>query len=240
MTPDEGSAINVGAAIREGLELNTVEVVALLHNACLQLDAGAAAALPASIDNLWITDAGTVVLPGITRVEPARATVGLLLETLLPAANAGWGRRAGSATQPPGETARVGQHVRRVGTQRPVDRPAMALTVRLQPGAARFCGARAARPLSKRRPPAAIDMFADEGDAPLPAATAPATAATPATAPAPETAVTQAAAPATALATPPAQAPRWSFALATIVGDRCRRGSCDRHGGICRVSALRG
>src|SRR5687767_4612865 len=87
MTPNEGSAINVGAAIRQGLHLNTVEVVALLHNACLQLDAGAAAALPTSIDDFGVTDAGMAVLPRIVRGESARATVGLLLETLLPPAN---------------------------------------------------------------------------------------------------------------------------------------------------------
>ena len=63
MTPNEGTAINVGAWIREGRRVNTVEVIALLHNACLQLDDGAAAALPTSIDQLWVTEAGTVALP---------------------------------------------------------------------------------------------------------------------------------------------------------------------------------
>src|SRR5215204_3696011 len=87
MTPNEGTDINIGAAIRNGLRLNTVEVVALLHNACLQVDAGTATALPTSIDNLWVTDAGTVALRSVTRVEAPRATVASLLETLLPPAS---------------------------------------------------------------------------------------------------------------------------------------------------------
>ena len=88
MTPNEGTAVNLGKAIDRGLRLNTIEVVAVLHNACMQLEAGTTAALPGSIDDFWITDAGKVVLPRTTKVEPARATVGLLLEALLPPANA--------------------------------------------------------------------------------------------------------------------------------------------------------
>lgn len=84
MTPNEGTAINIGAAIRDGIQLRTVEVVALLHNACQQLEAGTAATLHRSIDDIWVTDEGKVVLPRIARVEPPRATVALLLEELLP------------------------------------------------------------------------------------------------------------------------------------------------------------
>jgi hypothetical protein len=84
MTPNEVSAINIGAQIRAGLQLKTVEVVALLHNACQQLDAGSAATLHRSVDDLWVTDEGRVVLPRIARAEPARDTVASLLEDLLP------------------------------------------------------------------------------------------------------------------------------------------------------------
>jgi hypothetical protein len=84
MTPNEGGTISIGAAIRDGLTLKTVEVVALLHNACAQLDAGTAAALPRSIADLSVRDTGTVVLPQIAPTEPARATVAALLEELLP------------------------------------------------------------------------------------------------------------------------------------------------------------
>jgi hypothetical protein len=88
MTSQEVSAINVGRALRDGVQLKTVEVVALLHNGCSQIDAGKAAALPQCIDDLWVTDAGTVVLPRIAPAEPTRSAVASLLATLLPKSEA--------------------------------------------------------------------------------------------------------------------------------------------------------
>ena len=84
MTPNEVKTVNIGSAMRDGLQLKTVEIVALLHNACKQLDAGIVPALPSSADDLCVTDTGTVVMPRIARVTPPRATVALLLEALLP------------------------------------------------------------------------------------------------------------------------------------------------------------
>lgn len=84
MTPNEVETINIGSAMRDGLQLKTVEIVALLHNACKQLDGGIAPALPSSADDLWVMDTGTVVMPRLARVTPPRATVALLLEALLP------------------------------------------------------------------------------------------------------------------------------------------------------------
>ncbi len=84
MTPLEGGAVNLGRSIGNGLRLKTDEVVALLHNACEQLESSRAAGLHRSLDDLWITESGTVVLPRIARAEPPRATVALLLEDLLP------------------------------------------------------------------------------------------------------------------------------------------------------------
>lgn len=84
MTANDVGALNIGATVRDGLQLKTVEVVALLHNACQQLDAGAGATLQPSIDNLWVTAEGRVVLPETGTAAPIRMTVASLLEDLLP------------------------------------------------------------------------------------------------------------------------------------------------------------
>src|SRR5690349_17166086 len=81
------AALNVGTVLRDGVRLSTAEVVSILYEACGQLEAGVARALPQTPDNLWITDAGTVnVTPSESVVSP-RSAVASLLELLLPEAS---------------------------------------------------------------------------------------------------------------------------------------------------------
>jgi hypothetical protein len=81
------AALNVGEVLREGVRLSTAEVVSILYEACRQLEAGVARALPQSPDDLWITDAGTVTLTHSEPVASPRSAVASLLELLLPRAS---------------------------------------------------------------------------------------------------------------------------------------------------------
>ena len=62
MTTSDSGTINLGQAVRDGLRLKTIDVVALLHDVCLQLEVDGAKKLPTSIDELSINDAGSVVM----------------------------------------------------------------------------------------------------------------------------------------------------------------------------------
>jgi hypothetical protein len=166
MTSPEVTAVNVGQAVRDGLQLKTVEVVALLHNACSQIDAGTAAALPQSIDDLWVTDTGTVVLPRIARAEPTRVGVASLLTAMLPDSDTAV--PAALRTLPArllesgagSRTSDVKDLLTILRWHLPAESNAVLrdLVTRVQLSAA------------VADPPAAIELFADEGDAPLPAA----------------------------------------------------------------------
>lgn len=170
MTPNEVSAVNVGAAIRDGLSLKTVEVVALLHNACEQLEAGTAAKLYRSIDDLWVTDAGTVVLPRIARPEPARATVAALLEELLP--------KPGDGAAVPAALRGLPSRLQESGSaQRPSDLKDLLTILRWHLPAdsrevLRDLVLRARLSQGQPEDISAIDSFAGEGAIPLPAAMA--------------------------------------------------------------------
>ena len=87
MSSSEMASINIGDAVRGGLRLKTVDVVAMLHDACVQLEGEPSKRLPTSMDELSLNDAGSVqLLPGPATL-PARAAVTELLERLLAATN---------------------------------------------------------------------------------------------------------------------------------------------------------
>jgi Tol biopolymer transport system component len=79
------NTINIGKAVRDGLRLKTIDVVALVHDVCLQLDADGAKKLPASIDELSINDAGSVVMPSGRPMPTLRTAVATLLDALIAA-----------------------------------------------------------------------------------------------------------------------------------------------------------
>lgn len=167
MTSEQVGAINLGSALRDGLQLKTVEVVALLHNACSQVDAGSAAALPRSIDDLWVTSGGAVVLPRMARVEPIRTTVAALLEALLPESSED-AAPAALRTLP----ARLRESVEGSRTSEVKD----LLTILrwhlpAESSAVLHDLVTRVQLVSAQPPPdTAIELFADEGDAPSPAA----------------------------------------------------------------------
>ena len=87
MTPSDPGTINVGQAVRDGLRLKTVDVVALLYDVCLQLEIDRAKKLPTSVDELSINETGSVVMPS-GRPEPTlRTAVATLLDALLSTAS---------------------------------------------------------------------------------------------------------------------------------------------------------
>ena len=83
MAPTEGTTINIGEAVRGGLRLTAEEAVALVHEACVKLDAGIVKTLPNSIDQLSVGAEGlVVVLPTGEPKELHTAVAGLLEELL--------------------------------------------------------------------------------------------------------------------------------------------------------------
>jgi len=83
MAPTEGTAINIGEAVRGGLRLTAEEAVALVHEACVKLDAGIVKMLPNSMDQLSVGAEGlVVVLPTGEPKELHTAVAGLLEELL--------------------------------------------------------------------------------------------------------------------------------------------------------------
>jgi hypothetical protein len=77
-------AVNLGSLIRNGIRLSTAEVVSVLYEACKQLEAGIAKALPQNPDDLWVTEMGTVALATSEAAPNPRSAVASLLEILLP------------------------------------------------------------------------------------------------------------------------------------------------------------
>ena len=84
MTPDTGSAVNVGELLRDGVRLTAAEVVAIVHGACSQVSTGKARALPQRPDEVWITNAGTLFFTAPAVADTPRSSVAALLEGLLP------------------------------------------------------------------------------------------------------------------------------------------------------------
>jgi hypothetical protein len=173
MTPNESTAVNIGTAIREGLRLKTVEVVALLHNACQQLEAGRAAKLHRSIDDVWVTDEGMVVLPRIARPDPPRDAVAALLEELLP--------KPGDGAAVPAALRTLPSRLRDSGAAQPSDLKDLLTILRWHlPADSRevlrdlVMRARLNKIDSQEVTSvvAPIDAFVDEGPEPLPAAIA--------------------------------------------------------------------
>ena len=85
MTTSDAGTINLGQAVRDGLRLKTIDVVALLHDVCLQLEVDGAKKLPTSIDELSINDAGSVVMQSGRPTPTLRTAVATLLDALLSA-----------------------------------------------------------------------------------------------------------------------------------------------------------
>jgi Tol biopolymer transport system component len=83
MAPKRGAVINIGKAVREGLRLKAREAVALVYDACAQLDTGVDARLPTSMDELSVSNTGFVVLPRTGEPEAVQTAVAGLLEALL-------------------------------------------------------------------------------------------------------------------------------------------------------------
>lgn len=79
----DANVINIGKAVRDGLRLNTIEVVALVHDVCLQLEVDGAKKLPSSIDELSINNAGSVVMPSGRPAPTLRIAVATLLDALI-------------------------------------------------------------------------------------------------------------------------------------------------------------
>ena len=84
VTPDADSSLNVGQLLRDGARFTTAEVIAIVHGACTHASSGAGRALPRQPDDVWITDAGTILITAPATVEGARVAVAALLEGLLP------------------------------------------------------------------------------------------------------------------------------------------------------------
>ena len=83
MYTSQGSGLNIGELIRNGFALHTAEVLALVHETCR--DAGAT--VPETPDELWVTDAGQLLVTPPGGIEPKvdpRAAVANLLEAMLP------------------------------------------------------------------------------------------------------------------------------------------------------------
>ncbi|MBY0494857.1 MAG: hypothetical protein K2Y23_11635 [Cyanobacteria bacterium] len=77
-------ALNVATTLRNGTRLSTAEVIAIVYDVCRQLEAGTATTLPGFPGDLWITDAGTVVIDAPASAVSPRAAVASLLDTMLP------------------------------------------------------------------------------------------------------------------------------------------------------------
>ena len=85
MTPDAIAALNLGALLRDGFRLTTAEAIAIVHGACVEASAGAAPAVPAHLDDVWITGAGKLRITAPADAgEGRRSAVAALLEALLP------------------------------------------------------------------------------------------------------------------------------------------------------------
>jgi hypothetical protein len=83
MKSPDATAINIGSAVRNGLRLKTIDVVALVHDACLQLETSTAKKLPAAIEELAVNSSGSVVLAEGEQEGTLRCAVAALLEVLL-------------------------------------------------------------------------------------------------------------------------------------------------------------
>ena len=83
MPPTEEATINIGEAVRDGLRLTAGEAVALVHEACVKLDAGIVKMLPDSIDQLSVGAEGLVVVGATAEPKELHTVVAGLLEELL-------------------------------------------------------------------------------------------------------------------------------------------------------------
>jgi Tol biopolymer transport system component len=83
MTASDSGTINLGQAVRGGLRLRTIDIVALVHDVCLQLEVDGAKKLPSKIDELSINDAGSVVMQSGRPTPTIRTAVATLLDALL-------------------------------------------------------------------------------------------------------------------------------------------------------------
>ena len=93
MASTDPSGHNIGELIRNGVNLSTREVLALLHELCRD----AVAAFPQSPDDLWLTDTGELRIARSDQIgTPVDAGQGMaaLLETMLPREGAADPRRA--------------------------------------------------------------------------------------------------------------------------------------------------
>ena len=85
MSSDAPATLNLGALLRDGLRLTTAEAIAIVYGACAEASTGAARTVPAAPEDVWITDAGQLLITApADAVERSRSAVAALLETLLP------------------------------------------------------------------------------------------------------------------------------------------------------------
>ena len=87
MATREVAAVNIGKVVRDGLQLKSQEAVALVYEACARLETGVVGRLPASIDELSVTNAGVVKLPSGGEPQLIHTAAAGLLESLLGAVN---------------------------------------------------------------------------------------------------------------------------------------------------------
>jgi Tol biopolymer transport system component len=171
MDSSEPGTINIGELVRNGVRLKTVDVVALLHNACVQLEAAPARQLPSSIDELSINDAGEVMLLPGSQAQPPRAAVTTLLERLLEISS-------DQPTAVPAALRTLPARLQESGQAKGGDLKDLMTILRwhLPYDSRQLLRDLAVRAQLSRMPdsPAAIDVFAPEpAGAPIPAAAAP-------------------------------------------------------------------
>ena len=86
VTADTDTALNVGELLRDGVRFTTAEAVAIVHATCKALVNGATRALPERPDDVWLTDAGTLLITAPANTESPKSAMAALLEQLLPPA----------------------------------------------------------------------------------------------------------------------------------------------------------
>jgi YD repeat-containing protein len=85
VTTDAIATLNLGALLLDGFRLTTAEAIAIVHGACIEASAGAARAVPAELDDVWITSAGKLRITAPADAgEGRRTAVAALLEAVLP------------------------------------------------------------------------------------------------------------------------------------------------------------
>ena len=83
MSANQSTTVNIGEALRGGLRITAGEAVALVHEACAQLDAGTLTTLPTSVDELSLRSGGLAILPSPREHQALHLSVAAVLDELL-------------------------------------------------------------------------------------------------------------------------------------------------------------